>query len=107
MGTLYWVSKKKIYQMGSLGNLIFLVLFSIVVLAKPQLDHLQSLGPTKPGGAFCNRASCPNSWWSRCLCCKFRGFMNRCRKQCQHPNICDANKVEPVDENIQSPLQLM
>merc|ERR1712142_134040 len=104
MGTLYWVSKKKRYQMGSLGNIIFLVSFSLVVLAKPPelnwttdndpvIKTIEN-DPAKAAAYFNLIAPCPTVWSSLCLGCKFRKFYTRCRRQCQ--NICNANVMFQV-----------
>merc|ERR1711872_253267 len=97
MGTLYWVSKKKIYQMESFVNLIFLVSFSSIVLASsPKLnwtvDDVSATETTNSlAPAYCNLiAPCPSTFSSLCLCCIFQLFLSKCKSQCQQPNICDC-----------------
>merc|ERR1712142_128564 len=104
MGPLYWVSKKKRYLMGSLGNLIFLVSFSLVVLTKPpELNSTTDNNPAintiendraKAAAYFNYIAPCPTDWSSLCLGCKFLKFYTRCRRQCQ--NICNASVMFQV-----------
>merc|ERR1711872_841984 len=105
MGTLYWVSEKKRYQMGSVGNIIFLVSFSLVVLAKsPEFDWSIDKNPAiqttdnddwRPiATAYFNNARCPTVWSPLCLGCKIRTFYTRCRTQCQ--NICNASVMFQV-----------
>merc|ERR1711872_273741 len=98
MGTLYWVSKKKRYQMGSLGNLIFLLSFSLVVLVvNPTKRYFTTTKSPEFGSiaaAYFNNARCPTVWSPLCLGCKFLIFYTRCRIQCQ--NICNASVMFQV-----------
>merc|ERR1712025_258519 len=127
MGTLSWVSERKRYLMGSVGNIIFLVSFSLVVLAKtselkwttdndpaikttdndpaikttdndPVIKTIEN-DPANAAAYFNLIAPCPTVWSSLCLGCKFRKFYTRCRRQCQ--NICNAcNAKDMFQEKI-------
>merc|ERR1711942_579507 len=106
MGTLHWVSKKKRYLMGSLGNIIFLVSFSLVVLAKsPEFDWTIDKDPAMEtraiaiANAYFNYiAPCPTAWSSLCLGCQFQIYYTRCRSQCQ--NICKASRPNIADMEL-------
>merc|ERR1712243_392360 len=123
MGTLYWVSEKKRYQMGNVGNLIILVSFSFVVLEKPPefnwaTDNDPAIKTTDNdlaiktvendraaaiANAYCKYvAQCPTRFSSLCLCCTLGGFLNRCNYQCRHPNICDVNLFQNVVQAAES-----
>merc|ERR1712042_15207 len=104
MGTLSWVLLKKRYLMGSVGIIIFLLSFSLVVLAKPPEINWTTDNDSviktidndraKAAAYFNYVAPCPTDWSSLCLGCKFLKFYTRCRTQCQ--NICKASEMFQV-----------